>query len=111
MLFDFAVCKDDDLIRDIENALLMRDHKDCAILRGFAHLLENADQILETPEVDAGFRLIEDCKLDIARKDSTLTKYKLEDVANAKGIVVREKHRALSDCYTCYDIYQYYIHH
>ena len=46
---------------------------------------------------------------DIARRDSTLTKYKLEDVANAKGIVVREKHRALSDCYTCYDIYQYYI--
>ena len=46
---------------------------------------------------------------DIARRDSTLTKYKLEDVANAKGIVVKEKHRALSDCYTCYDIYQHYI--
>lgn len=46
---------------------------------------------------------------DIARRDPTLTKYKMEDVANAKGIIVKEKHRALSDCYTCYDIYQHYI--
>ena len=47
--------------------------------------------------------------LDIVRRDSTLTKYRLEEVANAKGIVVRDKHRALADCYTCYDIYQHYI--
>ena len=47
--------------------------------------------------------------LDIVRRDSTLTNYRLEEVANAKGIVVRDKHRALADCYTCYDIYQHYI--
>ena len=49
------------------------------------HLFEYANQVLETPEIDAGLRLIEDGKLRSPRKDHCdLNSFQL---AAGKGVI------------------------
>src|SRR5699024_8819960 len=62
---DAAVLDDDDAVGDVQDAFLMADDEDAAPGL-FVHLLKNADQVLEAPQVDARFRLVEDRELGAA---------------------------------------------
>ena len=61
MPYDLPVREDDDLIRNRKDTLLMGDDHDR--LSFFAQCLKYADQAVETPQVDACFRLVKDRKL------------------------------------------------
>ena len=58
----FSVSQNNDLIRDIEDPLLMGNDKDGTVFDLFSQIREDLDQILEAPEVDARFRLVKDGK-------------------------------------------------
>ena len=46
--------------------------------------------------------------LEIAWRDTSLKSYKMHEVAEKRGIDVLTRHRAISDCQTCLEIYQSY---
>ena len=62
LLLDAAVHQHHDLVGDGQDALLMGNDQDGAVLDVFPKLLENARQVLEAPEVDARLRLVKQCE-------------------------------------------------
>ena len=65
LLGDAAAGDDDDLVRYLEYALLVRDDEDAAVYL-LVHLLEHRDEVGEAPEVDAGLGLVEERELGAA---------------------------------------------
>ncbi len=58
---------DGDLVGDLQNALLMGDD-DHGAVQCAAQTLEDGDEVVETPQVDAGLRLVEDGQPRVAQK-------------------------------------------
>ena len=70
-LFDTAVDKKHYLVGDIENALLVRDDNDGAVLDVAAHVLENADKVLEAPKVYSRLGLVKYAQLSLTGKQGS----------------------------------------
>ncbi len=64
---ELAAGNDGDLVGDLQNALLMGDDDHGAVQRA-AQALENGDEVVETPQVDARLRLVEDGQPRVAQK-------------------------------------------
>ena len=65
---DDAAREHDQLVRDFQNPLLMGDDDERAA-RLAAQLLEDADEVLEAPQVNARLRLVKDGEPGLARHD------------------------------------------
>ena len=64
---DLTVGNDDDLVRDIEDALLVGDDQNGTTLT-LVHILKDVDEVAKTPQVDTGLGLVKDGQLGAARQ-------------------------------------------
>ena len=67
-LGDLPVRQHHNLIRDLQDPLLMGDDDNRAVMDLLAHPLKDPDQVLEAPQVDSGLRLVKYGKLCLPGK-------------------------------------------